>query len=36
MFNSLNELHRYHNSTSFLLSAIDDLAKVLFKCPLND
>ena len=34
--NSLNELHRDHNSTSFLISAVGDLSKVSFKCPLND
>ena len=34
--NSLNELHRDHNSTSFLISAVGDLSRVSFKCPLND
>ena len=36
VYNSLNELHRHHNSTSFLISAVGDLSKVSFKCPLND
>ena len=36
VFNSLNELHIDHNSTSFLISAVGDLSKVSFKCPLND
>tara|TARA_Y100001968_G_scaffold292588_1_gene297893 strand:- start:617 stop:1228 length:612 start_codon:yes stop_codon:yes gene_type:complete len=36
VFNSLNELHRDHKSTSFLISAIGDLSRVSFKCPLND
>ena len=36
VYNSLNELHRDHNSTSFLISAVGDLSKVSFKCPLND
>ncbi len=34
--NALNELHRDHNSTAFLISAVGDLSKVSFKCPLND
>ncbi len=34
--NSLNELHRGLNSTSFLISAVGDLSKVSFKCPLNE
>ncbi len=36
VYNSLNELHRDHNSTSFLISAVGDLSKVSFKCPLKD
>ena len=36
VFNSLHELSRYNNSTSFLISAVGDLAKVSFKCPFND
>ena len=36
VFNSLNELDRHDNSTSFLISAVGDLSKVSFKCPLND
>ena len=36
VYNSLNELHRHHNFTSFLISAVVDLSKVSFKCPLND
>ena len=36
VYNSLNELHKHHNSTSFLISAVGDLSKVSFKCPLND
>ena len=36
VYNSLNELYRDHNSTSFLISAVGDLSKVSFKCPLND
>ena len=36
VYNSLNELHRDHESTSFLISAVGDLSKVSFKCPLND
>jgi len=35
VYNSLNELHRDHNSTSFLISAVGDLSKLSFKCPLN-
>ena len=34
--NSLNELHSNIKSTSFLISAVGDLSKVSFKCPLND
>ena len=34
--NSLNQLHRDYNSTYFLISAVGDLSKVSFKCPLND
>ncbi len=34
--NSLNELQVNYNSTSFLISAVGDLSKVSFKCPLND
>ena len=33
--NSLNELQINNDSTSFLLSAVGDLSKVSFKCPLN-
>ena len=29
-------MHRDQNSTSFLISAVGDLSKVSFKCPLND
>ena len=36
IFNSLNELNIYPNSTSFLLSAVGDLSMVSFKCPLNE
>ena len=36
VYNSLNELHRNTNHTSFLVSAVGDLSKVSFKCPLND
>ncbi len=36
VYNSLNELHRDQNSTAFLISAVGDLSKVSFKCPLND
>ncbi len=36
VFNSLNELNKNDNSTSFLISAVGDLSKVSFKCPLND
>jgi len=36
VYNSLIELHRDRNSTSFLISAVGDLSKVSFKCPLND
>ena len=36
IFNSLNELNKYDNSTSFLMSAVGDLSKVSFKCPSND
>ncbi|WP_413677718.1 PCC domain-containing protein [Prochlorococcus sp. MIT 0916] len=36
VYNSLNELHRHHNSTSFLISAVGDLAAVSFKCPLKN
>ncbi|WP_269624681.1 PCC domain-containing protein [Prochlorococcus marinus] len=36
VYNSLNNLHRDHNSTLFLISAVGDLSKVSFKCPLND
>ncbi len=36
VYNSLNELHRHHNCTSFLISAVGDLSKVSLKCPLND
>ena len=36
VYNSLNELHRHHNSTSFLISAVGDLSKASFKCPLNE
>ena len=36
VYNSLNELHRHNNSTSFLISAVGALSRVSFKCPLND
>lgn len=36
VYNSLNELHRQRESTSFLISAVGDLSKVSFKCPLSD
>ena len=36
VLNSLNELDIHDNSTSFLISAVGDLSKVSFKCPLND
>ena len=36
VYNSLNELHRHQNSTSFLISAVGDLSRVSFKCPLNN
>ncbi|WP_269605372.1 PCC domain-containing protein [Prochlorococcus marinus] len=36
VYNSLNELHKQHNSTAFLISAVGDLSKVSLKCPLND
>ena len=36
IFNSLNELNKYDNSISFLISAVGDLSKVSFKCPSND
>jgi len=36
VFNSLNELQINLNSTSFLISAVGDLSKVSFKCPLNE
>ena len=36
VYYSLNELNKYHNSTSFLISAVGDLSKVSFKCPLDN
>ena len=36
VYNSLNNLHRKDNSILFLVSAVGDLSKVSFKCPLND
>ncbi|MBW3041803.1 PCC domain-containing protein [Prochlorococcus marinus] len=36
VFNSLIELQIKHNSSSFLISAVGDLSKVSFKCPLNE
>ena len=33
VYNSLNELHRDQNSTSFLISAVGDLSKVSLKRP---
>ena len=36
VFNSLNELNTIPDSTSFLISAVGDLSKVKFKCPLNE
>tara|TARA_Y100001968_G_C19376043_1_gene727728 strand:+ start:694 stop:1305 length:612 start_codon:yes stop_codon:yes gene_type:complete len=35
ILNSLNEFQVHSNSTSFLISAVGDLSKVSFKCPLN-
>ena len=35
VYNSLNELKMDQNSISFLISAVCDLSKVSFKCPLN-
>ena len=35
LFNSLNDLQIHSNSTSFLISAVGDLSKISFKCPLN-
>ena len=35
VFNSLNELQIYNDSTYFLISAVGDLSMVSFKCPLN-
>ena len=35
VYNSLNELQKHHSSPSFLISAVGDLSKVSFKCPLN-
>ncbi len=35
VFNSLNKIHSHSNGTSFLISAVGDLSKVSFKCPLN-
>ena len=35
VFNSLNELNTHYDSTSFLISAVGDLSRVSFKCPLN-
>tara|TARA_Y100001968_G_C19219986_1_gene649226 strand:+ start:46 stop:660 length:615 start_codon:yes stop_codon:yes gene_type:complete len=36
VYSLLNDLHRDDNFTSFLISAVGDLSKVSFKCPLND
>ena len=36
VYNSLEELQVGNNSTLFLISAVGDLSKVSFKCPLND
>tara|TARA_Y100001968_G_scaffold262278_1_gene250490 strand:- start:501 stop:1112 length:612 start_codon:yes stop_codon:yes gene_type:complete len=36
VFNSLSEFQIHSDSTSFLISAVGDLSKVSFKCPLND
>ncbi len=36
VYNSLNELKTYYDSTSFLISAVGDLSKVSFKCPLKE
>ena len=36
VFNALNELNIHHKSTLFLISAVGDLSKVSFKCPLNE
>ena len=36
VYESLNELYIQHGSKLFLLSAVGDLSKVSFKCPLNE
>ena len=36
VFDSLNELQIFHDSTYFLISAVGDLSMVSFKCPLNE
>jgi hypothetical protein len=36
IYNSLIELHRRHNHTFFLISAVGGPSKVSLKCPLND
>ena len=36
VFHSLNEISLNNKSTSFLISAVGDLSRVSFKCPLND
>ncbi len=36
VLNSLQELQINTNSTSFLLSAVGDLSKVSFRCPINE
>ena len=36
VYNSLKKLQVAHKSTSFLISAVGDLSKVTFKCPLNE
>jgi len=36
LFNSLNQLQMLLDSNSFLISAVGDLSKVDFKCPVNE
>ena len=36
VYDSLSKLQKHQNSTLFLLSAVGDLSKVSFKCPLNN
>ena len=35
VFNSLDNLKIYNDSTSFILSVVGDLSRVSFRCPLN-